>query len=117
MKHLSKEQLNLLKELLIKEKQEILDEFIDEENIINNSAQYVEDVGEQAFDSIDKNILIKLSEKNRKKLKSIEEALEAIDKGTYGICGCGKEISFERLEILPYTKYCKECSKKTKDVY
>lgn len=44
-------------------------------------------------------------------LQNIDKALDAIDKGTYGICEvCGKEIPLERLEILPTTTYCKEHS-------
>ncbi len=43
-------------------------------------------------------------------LQDIRDALEMIDKGTYGICGhCGKEIPVERLEAMPYAKHCLEC--------
>jgi len=114
---LSQEQIKKLKELLLKEKQEILQEFLEEENTINNQVEYVEDIAEQAFDSIDRNILIKISEKNRKKLKYIEESLKLIEENKYGICECGKPIEFERLELIPYTKYCKDCAKKVKDAY
>lgn len=40
----------------------------------------------------------------------IDDALEAIQKGTYGTCSaCGQEIKPERLNAVPYTKYCLEC--------
>lgn len=43
-------------------------------------------------------------------LDRIEDALARIEKGTYGICDtCGKEISIERLEVMPETTMCKEC--------
>lgn len=40
-------------------------------------------------------------------------ALGRIENGTYGVCeNCGKDIIEERLEILPYTRYCADCSEK-----
>jgi DnaK suppressor protein len=45
------------------------------------------------------------------KLKSVNEALEKIKKGKYGICEqCKKEIPFNRLSITPEIKVCKNCS-------
>ena len=45
------------------------------------------------------------------KLKRTNEALEKIKKGTYGKCEkCEKEISEERLEVVPEAKFCKGCS-------
>ncbi|KUK10076.1 MAG: Transcriptional regulator, TraR/DksA family [Clostridia bacterium 41_269] len=47
-------------------------------------------------------------------IRKIDEALEAIEKGTYGICSiCGKEISRDRLEALPQATTCGECSAKS----
>lgn len=43
-------------------------------------------------------------------LKNIEEALDSIEQGTYGIChGCRQAISEERLEAMPETQYCYDC--------
>lgn len=45
-------------------------------------------------------------------LKSIEEALERIKKGGYGICSnCKKNIPTKRLEVLPETDRCLKCKK------
>jgi len=44
-------------------------------------------------------------------LREIDDALERIDKGTYGECTfCGKGISRERLEALPYAELCMDCA-------
>ena len=41
------------------------------------------------------------------KLKDVNEALERIEKGTYGTCeNCGKEIDIERLQACPEAKDC-----------
>ena len=45
-----------------------------------------------------------------RELEAIADALEKIEKGTYGICeSCGKEISYERLEAVPTARLCVEC--------
>jgi RNA polymerase-binding protein DksA len=43
----------------------------------------------------------------------IDEALERIDKGIFGLCHeCGKAISPERLEIVPHARLCIKCKSK-----
>lgn len=38
------------------------------------------------------------------------DALQRIERGTYGNCeNCGRAIIEERLELLPYTRYCTPC--------
>jgi RNA polymerase-binding transcription factor DksA len=47
------------------------------------------------------------------KLDSIERALRATEKGSYGICEvCGEAISPGRLEVLPHTTTCVKCQEK-----
>ncbi|MEU6683060.1 TraR/DksA C4-type zinc finger protein [Streptomyces sp. NPDC046832] len=47
-------------------------------------------------------------------LKEIEEAFMRVDDGSYGICvGCAKPVPAERLEILPYTRHCVACQRRT----
>lgn len=46
-------------------------------------------------------------------LKEIEAALDRLTDGSYGTCpSCSKPIPVERLEILPYTKFCVPCQRK-----
>jgi RNA polymerase-binding transcription factor DksA len=46
-------------------------------------------------------------------LKEIDEAFARVEDGTYGAClGCGKPVPGERLEILPYTRYCVACQRR-----
>ncbi len=52
---------------------------------------------------------IALNEHTEKQLNTVNNALRAMDTGTYGICEkCGVPIPLERLEVLPMTTYCKE---------
>jgi RNA polymerase-binding transcription factor DksA len=38
-------------------------------------------------------------------------ALRRIDAGTFGVCeGCGKRIAKERLEVMPFARFCVRCA-------
>lgn len=50
-----------------------------------------------------------LNDRALKELENIEQALENMEKGTYGTCSvCGTSIPMERLEALPWTDRCIE---------
>lgn len=52
-----------------------------------------------------------LKKKNEDIIYEIEVSLENLDKENYGICeDCGRVIGKDRLELIPYTKLCLECS-------
>ncbi len=45
-------------------------------------------------------------------LKDVENALQRLDRGTYGVCvRCGKPIGDERLDVLPDTVLCASCAR------
>jgi DnaK suppressor protein len=68
------------------------------------------DLGDQASAEIDRNFMLRLKGRERKLLKKIDEALERIDGGAFGICDkCGLEINIKRLEARPVTSMCIEC--------
>ena len=49
-------------------------------------------------------------EMEEKEIHLIEEALQRMAQGTYGIClDCGEKIAIERLKALPYARYCIRC--------
>jgi RNA polymerase-binding protein DksA len=51
-----------------------------------------------------------LNERMEETLEQVKAALARIDEGKYGKCTqCGKQISPERLEILPYAEHCIDC--------
>lgn len=46
-------------------------------------------------------------------LLDINQALERIEEGTYGVCtNCGQPIQAERLEALPWAELCINCQRK-----
>jgi DnaK suppressor protein len=46
-------------------------------------------------------------------LKQIDQALERVEGGSYGLCEeCGEKIDKRRLEIIPFSSYCVDCQKR-----
>jgi DnaK suppressor protein len=75
------------------------------------------DTYDLASEERDREISFILSDREREKLQAIEEALERIEDGSYGICeSCESEIAPARLEALPFTRLCVSCqSEKEKE--
>jgi DnaK suppressor protein len=68
------------------------------------------DLTDQAQVEVDRNFELRLKEREQKLLKKIDQAVERIDSGTFGICrGCGNEIPLPRLQARPVTDLCIEC--------
>lgn len=47
----------------------------------------------------------------QQEIRMIEAALHRIDAGEYGFCArCGGDIGAERLDVLPFTPFCRDCA-------
>ena len=58
-------------------------------------------------DNYEQEFALGLMDSERKLLKEIDDALQRIEKGTYGICETtGKLIAKARLEAKPWARYC-----------
>jgi len=68
------------------------------------------DTYDLASEERDREINFILSDRERVKLQQIDDALERIDAGNYGICeSCGLEIGEERLTAMPFSRLCRDC--------
>ncbi|KKU11742.1 MAG: Transcriptional regulator, TraR/DksA family [Parcubacteria group bacterium GW2011_GWB1_45_7] len=69
------------------------------------------DSGEQESDETEElSSNIPVSNSFRDRLSDIDEALEKMEAGTYGICeNCGSEISMDLLQVNPESRLCKNC--------
>jgi len=68
------------------------------------------DEGDRADTERTHEVSILLSARDKEKLGAIEEALEKIREGTYGVCeDCGDEIGWRRLQAMPLAKLCVTC--------
>jgi len=68
------------------------------------------DLGDQATAETDRNFMLRLRGREQRLLKKIDEAIDRIESGIFGICDdCGNEIDVKRLEARPVTTMCIEC--------
>jgi DnaK suppressor protein len=80
--------------------------------VISNRQDFEQfpDLSDQATAEVDQNFILRLKEREQKLIKKIDEALERISTGTYGICErCGGDIPYKRLKARPVTTLCIEC--------
>jgi RNA polymerase-binding protein DksA len=80
------------------------------EEIVGSSDNHL---GETATATLDREIDYSLEENSEHVLRAIDRALQRIDEGTFGTCEtCGRPISEERLEAIPYATQCIDCRRK-----
>lgn len=54
-----------------------------------------------------------LTDREKKKLSQIDDAIDRIEDGSYGLCDeCAVKIPKGRLKVVPFAKYCVECQEK-----
>lgn len=71
---------------------------------------HLADLGSDAFEQ---EITMSLLESEGQRLEEIAAALGRIEQGTYGRCErCGQEIARERLQAVPYTRFCRDCAER-----
>lgn len=82
-------------------------------NGLNQGNETLTDLGDQASAEADQNFILRLREREQKLLKKIDEAIDRINEGTFGVCeSCGGEISVKRLKARPVTTLCIDCKTK-----
>ena len=71
------------------------------------------DMADIGSDNYEQEFNLGLIETEQATLNEIDEALERIEKKTFGCCiECGGEIPKARLKIKPHAKYCIECKRR-----
>lgn len=126
VKGYSKEELSEIKEIILEKRSEIIeqlqvlkDQMMDPTTgqYVNESSPYSLHMAEQGTDAQEREKLYLWAQRENKFLGYLEDALQRIDKGTYGICiDCIDEpqklcptcplIPIERLKAVPHTQHC-----------
>ncbi|HZM00187.1 MAG TPA: TraR/DksA C4-type zinc finger protein, partial [Planctomycetota bacterium] len=69
-----------------------------------------ENVADYGSDAFERTITLELMENEARTLRQINEALEAMEGGVFGVCTvCGEAIPLARLEALPFAANCVKC--------
>jgi DnaK suppressor protein len=104
-----------IKQVLIGQKEALLSEA---ETAINSLPEQTvfADLGDQATAESDRNFMLRLRGREQRLLNKIEEAMERIDTGAFGVCdSCGEEISLERLRARPVATLCIDCKEEQEE--
>jgi RNA polymerase-binding protein DksA len=117
--YLSAKELNYFKDLIVQQKNEILENArrLRESLVDENTGEYVGEnstfsmhMAEQGTDEMEREKAFMFIQRDEKHLFYLENALERIEKKTYGLCvSCGKPIDRGRLEAVPITQHCIKC--------
>ena len=62
---------------------------------------------------MNREVAIRNLDRESRLLKSVEEALDRIETGAFGLClGCEEEIPEKRLRAVPWASHCLSCQEK-----
>lgn len=107
---LTTQRLEKLQRVLLNRQTEIIDKIGKEEiseEATGELSTYDNHPGDQATELYDKERTLTFQMHAEAELEDINEALHALDDGTYGICRvCSEPIPYERLLALPTTDTC-----------
>lgn len=113
----NKRQLEKFRSMLLDKRRELLGDITGLESEALKSADGAdprlgEHLEDQSSDAIDQAVSLDLAAADRRLLRLIDEALERIDNGTYGLCVVtGKPIREERLRELPWASLSIEAAR------
>src|SRR6185312_2864162 len=102
------------KKLLLEEKQRIMNNT--KQALKNELALSPDDLPDEtdlAASEINQNLIFKLRDRERQLLVKIDEALDRMEDGTFGVCqDCEEPIEIRRLEARPVSTLCIACKEK-----
>jgi DnaK suppressor protein len=108
--------IEYFRDLLTKMRDDIQKKGEDTIEDMTEDVQAYADPADRATAESDRAFTLRLRDRDRKLIRKIEEALERIEDGTFGICEeCGEEIGIPRLKARPVTTLCIKCKSKQEE--
>jgi DnaK suppressor protein len=106
--------MKTIKDMLVKMREELVQE-IGRRTKANTEAgaQDIGDILDSVSEERTRELDMILTDREKRKLHQIDDAIDRIDEGTYGQCEeCGVKVPKARLKVLPFAKFCVECQEK-----
>ena len=115
---MQKKELKYMENLLLSRKDILLQEFEERfKKYRDSSSEKLTDIAEIASSSSNEILEITVAEEDAKELKQIEDALDRIKAGHYGVCEqCGRMIKKARLKAIPFATLCVSCKEEEERV-
>ena len=90
------------------------------ERCLNDSKEEVNggvpDISDESTRTYNRQVMLNLSEKERSQLGRVEDAIQKLADGRYGVCEeCEERIPVKRLKIVPFAKFCVACKSKMEE--
>jgi DnaK suppressor protein len=106
--------MKTIKDMLLKMREDLVREIARRSRATTGeAAQDIGDIIDSVSEERTRELDMILTDREKKKLLQIDEALDRIEDGTYGLCEeCDIKIPKPRLKVLPFAKYCVECQEK-----
>ena len=77
-----------------------------------DTSVYASDLLDRVAMETDRDLALRMRDRESKLIRKIKGALKRIDDGSFGICDiCGDEITLNRLRVRPITTYCIDCKR------
>lgn len=121
-KKLTKKELNEFKKIVLKRKEDVLDDIkhITEDTLKKSQKEASGDISGYAYhmadvatDNYDREFSLGLASNERKVIYELDDALKKIEDGTFGICeDCKSLIAKIRLKAVPGARLCVKCQEK-----
>ena len=103
-------ELNSFRKLLDERRQELMTEASRTVDGMGENREQFPDPTDRASLEGNRNLLLRIRDRERKLITKIDEALGRIEDGTYGKCEeCEQDIGIERLRARPVTTLCIDC--------
>jgi DnaK suppressor protein len=106
--------MKTLKEMLLKKREDLVLEISRRSKASTESAaQDIGDILDSVSEERTRELDLILTDREKRKLAQIDDALDRIEENTYGLCEeCGVKIPKARLKVLPFAIFCVECQEK-----
>jgi RNA polymerase-binding protein DksA len=121
-KKFSKKELKDFKKLILKRKEEVLDDLrhITDDTLKKSQKEasgdisgYTYHMADVATDNYDREFSLGLASNERRTLYELDDALKRIEDATFGFCDdCKSTIAKIRLKAVPSARLCIKCQKK-----
>ena len=103
-------ELNSFRKLLDERRQELMTEASRTVDGMGENREQFPDPTDRASLEGNRNLMLRIRDRERKLITKIDEALGRIEDGTYGKCEeCEQDIGIERLRARPVTTLCIDC--------
>ncbi len=121
-KRLTREELHDFRKLILKTKENILDEIkhISEDTLKKSQKDasgdisgYTYHMADVASDTYDREFSLGLASNERQSLYELDDAIKRIEEGAFGVCEeCKSPIAKTRLKAVPFARLCLKCQER-----